>query len=242
MIDRLFYFVTVPMVYLALAWCLVGTIVRIVQIARRPRHPFTLKIFPERPSALSRVPLLGALADTFGMPTIRKRQPVFWFFLGLFHLAFLALILGHLDLLPQIDIMPPESKHMLGYGGVGVALTILVLYFMFRRFRTPVREISVPADYLLLLLLFMVLITGDTISWANSWNSGGFVIGKPEFAAYLDNLVKFTFVDPAEVLYGSHYVVVVLHVLLANLLLLLLPFSKVMHAFFALPMNLLRRG
>ncbi|MDP8257455.1 MAG: respiratory nitrate reductase subunit gamma [Candidatus Alcyoniella australis] len=242
MIDKLFYFVTVPMVYLAVAWAIVGIIIRAVQIWRRPRHPFTLKVFEQRSTLLGRMPLIGAIVDVFTMPTVRKHQPLFWVFLGLFHLALLALLVAHLDLLPQINIMPTGSKHMLGYGGVGVVLTVSVLYFMWRRFRSPVREISVPADYLLLLLLFLIFITGDTISWANSWNSGGFVIGKPEFAAYLDGLVKFTFDNPRDVLYGSHYVVVVLHVLLANLLLLLLPFSKVMHFFFALPMNKLRRG
>jgi nitrate reductase gamma subunit len=48
-------------------------------------------------------------------------------------------------------------------------------------------------------------------------------------------------VNPRSYFTGSHYVVIVVHVLLANLLLLALPFSKIMHAFFAVPLNALRR-
>jgi nitrate reductase gamma subunit len=59
--------------------------------------------------------------------------------------------------------------------------------------------------------------------------------------SYLSGLTKFTFEDPHNTLSGSHYAVVGTHVLLANLFLMVLPFSKIMHSFFAVPVNLLRR-
>lgn len=235
--DSVFYFITVPMVYLAWAVFIVGVVVRVAKSLGRPMHPFTLKVFPDRDHPTPS-PLWGALL----MPTVRRYKPTFWFFLMLFHLALLVVILGHLDLLPEINIMPADSIHMIGWGGGGVAVTLSALYFLIRRFRTPVRDVSVPADYLLLLLLFLTFATGDIISWSNSWNGDGFVLTKQDFGAYLSSLIHFTLEDPHEILDSSHYVVLVVHVLLANLFLLVLPFSKIMHAFMAVPLNALRRG
>ena len=152
------------------------------------------------------------------------------------------LFLAHIDLLPQVNIMSADSDHMIGNGAVGAILTICVVYFLFRRFRSPIRELSVAGDYILLFLLFCLLLSGDVISWANSWSESGFVLTKQDFGQYLDGLVKFSFADPNEVLSGGHYSVLVTHVLLANLFLIVAPFSKIMHAFFAVPMNMLRRG
>lgn len=237
MTDKIFYFVMVPMVYGAVAVFLVGVVAQMIRIFTAPRHPAPLRIFPARPAG-------GALAlyDTFAMPQVRRHAPLFWIFLLLYHVAFLLLILAHLDLFPGIHLMPPDSPHMLGWGVVGVVLTVSLLYFLFRRLRAPVRDISVFGDYLLLLLLLFVFITGDTISWANSWNADGFVLGKAEFGEYLRVLAGFSFENPRDVLPGSHYVVVVLHVFFANLFLIVFPFSKIMHTFLAMPMNRLRRG
>ncbi|MCB2187295.1 MAG: respiratory nitrate reductase subunit gamma [Deltaproteobacteria bacterium] len=237
MLDRIYYFITVPMVYLAFAWCLVGVAVRVAKIMKTPKHPFTLKIFPDKDH-----PVPSAVWGALSMPTARRHNPTFWFFLILFHLGFGLLILGHLDMLPQINLYPADSVHMIGNGFVGVAVTVSVLYFLFRRFGAPIREFSVPADFLLLFLLFIVFMTGDIISWANSWNPDGFVLTKADFGSYLSSLAHFTWADPSETLQGSHYVVMVVHVLLANLFLMILPFSKVMHAFFAMPLNAIRRG
>jgi nitrate reductase gamma subunit len=130
---------------------------------------------------------------------------------------------------------------MLGAGAVGVAVTAPMLYFIFRRFGGEVRRISTPADYLLLLLLLFIFLLGDMISWGNSWTPRGFVMTKADFSVYFDGLARFTFDDPRKVLRGSHYHIVVLHVFLANLFFIVLPFSKVMHLFFAVPVNALRR-
>ncbi len=230
------YFIMVPMVYVAAAVFVLGILARGMRLLASPRHPFPLRLYPASRSAP-----LRALQDTFLMPQVRAHAPLFWVFLILFHVAFLFLILGHLDLIPGIHLMPPDSVHMLGYGFIGLTVTLATFYFLLRRMRGTLREISVLGDYLLLLLLILLFLTGDTISWANSWNPDGFVIGKVEFGDYLQSLLSFSFANPRDLLPGSHYIVVVLHVLLANLFLILFPFTKIMHTFFALPMNRLRR-
>jgi nitrate reductase gamma subunit len=244
MADKFWYIVMVPMVYLALAWCIIGIAIRIKTILGTPQGVPTLRIFPEGKGMDDppESPLAGAFWDAFTMPSIRKYQPTLWVFLMLFHVGMALLILAHLDMLPQIDIVSGKSPHMLGNGLVGLVITVSVVYLLFRRFRSPVREVSVPSDYLLLFLLFCIVITGDTISWGNSWTESGFVMTKQDFGKYLESLLNFTFADPRQFLTGSHYAVIGVHVLLANLFFMLLPFSKIMHFCFAVPLNKLRRG
>lgn len=235
-LNRIEFVVVVPLVYASLLFCLVMIGVRIAAIFRAPAQPYSLKIFPA-----SKKPGLAALKDTFAMPQIKKHQPLFWVFLMIFHVSFLLLILGHLDIFPRISLVSEASRHMLGAGLVGVGVTLPLFYFMLRRYRTPVREITVPADYLLLLLIIFLCLFGDLMSWGNSWTANGFVMTKQDFGEYFRGLAQFNFVDPRQVLPGSHYHFLVIHVLLADLFFLVLPFSKVVHAFLAMPINLLRR-
>jgi nitrate reductase gamma subunit len=167
------------MVYFAILFCIVAIVLRIVSILRAPAQPYSLRIFPA-----SKKPGLAALKDTFTMPQVRRHKPLFWVFLMIFHISFLLLILGHLDILPGISMMPEESRHMLGYGLVGVGVTLPLFYFLFRRFRSPNREITVPADYLLLILILFLCLFGDLMSWGNSWTANGFVMTKQDFAQY----------------------------------------------------------
>jgi len=235
-VDRIDFAIMVPLVYVSLLALLAGIVWRIVVIARSPAQPYSLRLYP----AAAR-PVMAAMGDTFGMTQVRKHKPLFWVFLMIYHVAFFLLFLGHLDILSRINIMPAGSRHMLGAGAVGVAVTVPLLYFIGRRFRSPVRELSTPADYLLLLLLLFLFLFGDMMSWGNSWSTHGFVMTKQDFAKYFDGLARFTFADPRAVLHGSHYHFAVIHVLLAELFFILLPFTKIMHTFFSVPINLLRR-
>ena len=92
--QTVYYIVLVPMVYVAFAVFFVGIGVRLVKLFRAPRHPTTLQIFPEKRPRWS-----WAIYDTFLVPTVRRHNPVFWVFLMLFHICFLLLIIGHLELI-----------------------------------------------------------------------------------------------------------------------------------------------
>lgn len=234
-VSALEYFITVPMVYLAIAFCLAAVAVKVARMARA-RPPYSLALYPE-----ARKPLLASLGDALGMRQVRRRKPVFWLFLMAFHAGLALLVLGHLDILPAFNLVDPESRHMLGKGMVGLLVTVPAFYFLGRRFRGMDRQISVPSDYLLLLLLIFTMLLGDLMSWGNSWTPNGFVMTKADFALYFDGLARFTFANPRAVLPGSHYHFVVLHVLLANLFFVILPFSKIVHAFFSIPLNAVRR-
>jgi nitrate reductase gamma subunit len=238
MFDRVYYVVMVPMVYLAFGVFLFGVVGRSIRIMLAPRQMTTLQVFPAPRHAW-----LHTLADTFLLPTMKTIRPVLWVFTLLFHAALVLLVIGHLELIREyraLQIIPHQV--FLGGGLVGLVLTVSLFYFLVSRFRTPYREISVPEDYFLLLLLLVTVLSGSHMSWAKYLSPAGFDIDVSSYREYLSGLVRFRPVVPAGIAGSPHYVLVALHVFLANCFLIFLPFSKVMHTFFALPLNLIRRG
>lgn len=235
-LAKVSWFINVPGFYIALAFGLTFTILRLVKIFGSGPAPYQLAIYPAE-----KRPFLAALRDALGMPQVRKRDPVFWAFLVVFHLGLLGIILGHVDILPGVSLVNEASRDMVGAGVFGLMVTVPVFYFIGRRFRSPVREISTPGDFLLLLLLLFTFLLGDLMSWGNSWTAQGFVMTKTDFARYFDGLLRFKFEDPRAYLHGTHYHFLTLHLLLAEAVLMVLPFTKVMHAFLSIPVNAVRR-
>jgi nitrate reductase gamma subunit len=236
-LDTLYYIILVPMVYVAFATFFIGTTIRLIKIFREPRHPSTLQIFPEK-----KPKWLWALYDTFLFPAVLRHKPVLWVFLVLFHISLLLLIIGHLELfveLAVLQIIPHEI--FLGKGFVGLVLTIALLYFLSRRFLSPVRELSVPEDYYLLILLFLIVLFGSQMDWSRRWYAYE-ELTVEQYREYLFSLLIFRPELPAEVVDTGHSFMLVLHVFFANLFLLFFPFSQSMHSFLSLPMNKLRRG
>ncbi len=235
--QTLYYLILVPMVYAAFAVFAIGTVSRLVKIASLPVYVPTLQIFPKTGSSW-----VGALYDSFTLPTVRKHNPVLWVFLMLFHICFFFLIIGHIELIAKIDAFQLIAHDIfLGRGFIGLVLAIALLFFLFRRFVSPNRDISVPEDYYLLILLFLTVIFGSEMDWARRWYDYG-EITVQDYRAYLYSLVILKPVLPQAVTSAGHSFMLVLHVFFANLFLMFFPFSKIMHAFIALPVNKLRRG
>ena len=108
------------------------------------------------------------------MPSVRRHKPLHWVFLMSFHIALLLLIIGHLELFEGFNLfqfIPHEI--FLGKGFVGLVLSLALLFFLFRRFASPVRDLSVPEDYYLLILLFLTVLFGAQMDWARRWYGYG---------------------------------------------------------------------
>jgi nitrate reductase gamma subunit len=225
------------MVYVAFGVFIIGSAVRIINIWRQPKNPSTLQIYPEK-----KPEWLWAIYDTFLFPTVRRHNPLHWVFLMLFHICIFLLIIGHIELVDEFSIFQIiEHEVFLGGGYVGLILTITLLFFLFRRFRSPVRELSVPEDYYLIILLFLTVLFGSQMDWARTWYGYG-EMTVDDYQMYLYSLLIFQPELPEAVTWSGHSFMLVLHIFFANLFLIFFPFSKIMHSFFSPAMNKLRRG
>lgn len=235
--ETLYYIILVPMVYAAFAVFVIGSALKLVRLASAPAYVPTLQIFPAVASGW-----LGAIYDTFTLPTVRRHNPLLWVFLMLFHICFFFLILGHIELIAKIDAFQVVSHNIfLGRGFIGLILIAALLFFLFRRFVSPNRDLSIPEDYYLLVLLFLIVIFGSQMDWARRWY-GYSEMTVQDYRAYLSSLLLLKPVLPSGITASGHSFMLVLHVFFANLFLMFFPFSKIMHSFLALPVNKLRRG
>lgn len=235
--EIVYYIILIPMVYVAFAVFFVGTGIRLVKLFREPKNPTTLQIFPDK-----RPRWMWALHDTFLLPTVRRHNPIFWVFLMLFHISFLLLIIGHLELIDDFRIFQiVQHEVFLGKGFVGLILSVSLLFFLFRRFASPNRDLSVPEDYYLLILLFLTVFFGSQMDWARRWYDYG-NLSVVEYREYLSSLLYLKPHLSSDLTSPGHSFMLVLHVFFANLFLMFFPFSQVMHSFLSLPMNKLRRG
>lgn len=184
--QSVIYFILIPMVYIACAIFLVGTVLRIVKIWQYPKHPTTLQIFPDK-----KPKWLWTLYDTFMFPTVLRHKPLLWVFLMAFHISLILLLIGHLELIAEFgifQIVPHEV--FIGNGYVGLTLAVCLLFFLFRRMISPVKDLSVPEDYFLLILLFLIVIFGSEMDWARRWYEYGEMTVE-DYRAYLYSLLVF---------------------------------------------------
>ena len=229
MLQLFAYFVMVPMVYLAFFILIIGIIYKLAVVFRSPRIKGSLGLFPaDMPVAA------GVLKDAFFVPVAFRRDRVFWAFIVLFHAFFLFLFLGHLELVWDIRVLQiVPHRIFLGAGVIGITLLIATLYFLFRRLGTPHREISVPEDFILLLILFLSIAFGSILHLAERFGIGALQVPVGEYRSYFMSLLAFSPKLPVMVSHSPHYAVMVIHIFFSNLFIMLFPFSKMIHSVFA---------
>lgn len=236
--DKIFHYVLIHMVYIAVAVFFGGILFKLIVILFSKKFKGSLATYPQK---LPRP--VGVAAEALLVPAAWRKAKFFWFVIIVFHAAALLLILGHLELIKEFKLIQ-LIKHdvFLGAGFVGITFIICTLYFLFRRFKSPWREISVPEDFLLLLLLFLTSIIGSHLHMGERYGMAEFGVNAELYREYFSSLVAFKPVIPEGISLSPHYVLVALHIFLANLVLMMLPFSKMMHMVFAfLSLNLKRK-
>lgn len=235
--NSIYYFVMVPMVYIAFATLILGILFKFMLVVFSPPIPGTLGIFPRKlPKPL------GVLKDSFLIPAAWRSSKIFWLVIVAFHMAFLLLIIGHLELIKDFKIIQVISHEVfLGAGWVGIVLIFTTLYFLMRRFSSPVRQISIPEDYILLIVLFMTFIFGSHMHLAARYSESGFDIQVVDFRAYLSSLFAFKPIIPEDISESPHYILLVIHIFLANLFMIFFPFSKMIHSVFVFFAHTIKR-
>ena len=155
---------------------------------------------------------------------------VLWAFAWVFHVVLLLIFVGHLRVFTNVDAvliasgMSDESIKTMsaGVGGAaGVVILVATVLLLARRLALPrVREITGLADYLALLLIGAIIITGNMMRF------GAEHLDLTLTREYFASLATFSGVAGQPALENNTFM---LHMGLAFLLIMIIPFSKILH-------------
>ena len=200
-----------------------GIAYRVIRLWRSPRAAVSLVVPPQRRSAASAVGEIATEVATFRR--VFKGSKALWAVSWLFHLSIFVFVVGHFRLfidfswLWNLLRLSPEQVDQLAFLGGGVSGTVFMLglvALLVRRLRMPVRSLSVPSDYLLLLLLLAIAVTGNYMRFLMH-------IELEPYRAFFSNLFGLRFGVPVQ------NPVFLLHFLLVQVFLIYFPFSKLVH-------------
>jgi len=226
------------MVYLAIAIFIGGTAFRIYQWMTVPKSGVRLGLFPRATSRKGR--LLQLSKDTFIFPQVRDVDKVMWIAVLGLHGALVAAFVGHMRLLTEFTPLANslgsagmDRFALISGGTIGIVLMISLLYLLMRRFKSPYKDISTPEDYALLVLVLLVVLMGNHLRFFGDVHAS-------EYREYVHSLFTLSPTFPAALAASATKWSLVAHVFFANLLLIYLPFSKLVHFAGSFAVNLVR--
>jgi len=236
--DWFSYLVAGVMVYVAVVVFVLGMAYRFYQWAKVPKTSVRLAVFPKPANRAAK--WFVAVKNALIFPQVIEVDPKMWLFSMLFHLGLLGAFVGHLRLLheftPLVGALGSEGMERLSFWGwstMGIVLSVAVVYLLVRRMKSPYKDVSVPEDYILLLLILAVVTMGNHLRFFGD-------VPTADYRAYLQSLLAFKPAFPAALAASSIKSALVLHVFLANLLLIYFPFGKLVHVVGTFATNLVR--
>ncbi|MGE5508921.1 MAG: respiratory nitrate reductase subunit gamma [Chitinophagales bacterium] len=234
--DAFSFWVAGVMVYVAVGVFLLGMAARLIQWFSAAPSPMNLGTFP-KPQGIGRV--TRVVSDTLFFPQLAEVNGSLWLGSAVFHAALAGVFVGHLHLLGRfpggLEAAMTAGSRVMG-AAMGALWALSIVYLLVRRFKSPEKELSTPEDYLLLLLLLGVVVIGDHLRFFAH-------LPVSAYQEYVRSLYAFhPEFPPALAAAGNAKVGFVTHILFANLLLIYLPFSKLVHFVGAFFTNALRRS
>lgn len=212
------YFVGNVLPYITIAVFLIGVVYRVAVWWSRP-SPVNIPVFPGQLSVGQAI--VRVLSDVILFRTLFRYQGNYILWLGgwIFHVSFLFILLRHLRYFVGGVSVPGWVNALQGIGILAaLVISVPLLYLLIRRLVYPeLKFITTPPDYVVLLLILGVVITG----LFSKYISSPFVV---DVKFMMRNLMAFNPVLPAGV--NSAFLV---HFFLVQVLAMYLPFSKVMH-------------
>jgi len=207
--------------YFAIGLFLIGMGYRIRVWIKTPQ-PGKMTIFPAPKSATR-----GILAEVFFFPSLFKGDRGLWAMSWTFHVTLVLVFLGHLRVVTGLI---DSTLHSMGVseagvqwmsstvGGIaGIVMLATGLALFFRRIYTVrAREVSSFSDFFALLLLLAIIVTGDLMRFAGSH------FDLAQTRVWVASLLSFSPVVP-------HSGMFLVHALLGQILLMYIPFSKILH-------------
>ncbi|MDY0340140.1 MAG: respiratory nitrate reductase subunit gamma [Coriobacteriia bacterium] len=225
-------------VYLALAVFIGGMAWRIYQWSTTPKSPVRLGMFPKPKTKVGRFGKL--MKDTFIAPQSAKIAPVMWGFAFMFHVAALAVAIGHLHIVIEYPFLPEllgeegmEALATIAGGIAGIMMLVGILFWIARRTFGAYKNLSVPEDYLLLTLLLGVVLMGDHMRFVGNLEAD-------TYRVWFNSILALKPVIPVEMIGSNTGLSLGTHMLFTDLFLIYFPFSKMVHAIGAFSSNLVR--
>lgn len=200
-----------------------GLAYRLVDWWRTPRSAVPLTVPPRKRSVAQA--LREILTEIVTFRRVFKGSKGLWLVSWLFHLSILVFVLGHLRLffdftwlwnLLRLTSDQVDPLALIGGGTSGTIFMLGLVALFVRRLRMPIRSLSVPSDYFLLLLLLAIAVTGNYMRFLMH-------VELEPYQAFFSNLFSLRFGAPVE---NGMFI---LHFLLVQVLLIYFPFSKLVH-------------
>lgn len=218
--------VGVVLPYVAVLVFLAGMIYRLYTWKKLASPPMTL--FPAPPTEARNT--LNTLQEVLFFKSLFSGDRVLWCFAWAFHAVLALIVLGHFRVFTNVDAilravgMSDENIQAMSStagGAAGVLILVALALLLVRRLALPrVREITGVADYLALVLLAAIILTGDMMRF--SPQHFDLALTREYFAG----LATFSGVRAMEVLKNNLFLV---HMCLAFVLIMAIPFSKILH-------------
>lgn len=222
-----FSLIVAILVYVAVIVFIAGMTFRIVVWIKAPRMQIQLGMFPKPKNRFIR--FFKILKDSFVFPQVIEVDKWMWIFAILFHLALLIALAGHFRLIREFtfisNIIGQKNLNTLGAvggGTVGIIMILVLFYYLFRRFASPYKEISVPEDFILIILLAAIIGLGDHMRFFGN-------IHTEEYRKYFLSILLFKPSFPQALADSQTRWVLSWHVLSVNLFVIYFPFSKLIH-------------
>jgi nitrate reductase gamma subunit len=212
--------------YVAVAVFVVAMAYRFYVWKKLPSPPMTLFPAAETPGA-NRV---NTLKEVTLFSSLFRGDRLLWSFAWVFHVVLALIFMGHLRVFANVDqVLMGAGMNEAGIqlmssgvgGAAGVVVVVTALFLLVRRLLVKrVREITGYGDYLALLLIGAILITGNMMRF------GAAHFDLSLTRDYFASLATFKGVGDAEVLSNNVFIV---HMGLALVLMIYIPFSKILH-------------
>jgi len=178
-----------------------------------------MTLFPTSPRGTA----AGVVKETLLFPSLFKGDRFLWAMSWLFHAMLALIFIGHLRVVTDfprlwaaLHIDADTMSAVVG-GAAGVTILVMIVLLIARRFSVErVREISAPADYFALFLLLAIVLTGNAMRFLGHFDLA-------ESRQYFASLIMLQWPTVPE----SGWFLA--HLFLGQMLLLYLPFSKIMH-------------
>jgi len=220
-VDGFAFFVGGILPYLAFTVFLVGVIFRLAVWYRTPQ-PGKMTLFPAKGSTAG-----GVLAETLFFPSLFKGDKLLWLFAWSFHVALALAFIGHFrvfsgafdSLLQNMGVTRDGINSMSAMAGGAAGIILLIaagLLFLRRLFSTRVRQISATPDFIALLLIISIIVTGNLMRF------GAEHFELDETRKWAASLFTLAPLIPKNGMFLAH-------AMLAQLLIMYIPFSKIMH-------------